>query len=138
MVAALLLVGLTVRWFLQPPTADALYNRIKAKTADGSIDSIREAETDIREFLNDYSNDPNAAEMRKYEKEIDLDKLQRKFDQSDQAVDEAWRDCSRSSARIRGHELCPPRPGGRHGKAPGHRRSVRPAGTHDRARAASV
>jgi len=82
LVIALLLVGLSVRWFMQLPTADALYDRIKAKTADGSIDSIREADDDIHEFLDHYLNDPNAAELRKYEKEIELDKLQRKFDQS--------------------------------------------------------
>ena len=80
--AALLLLGLTVRWFLLPPTAEALYNRIKAKTADGSIDSIRQAEDDIHDFLESHSNDPNAAELRKYWNEIELDKLQRKFDQS--------------------------------------------------------
>jgi hypothetical protein len=75
-----LLVGLSVRWFMQPPTAEALYERIKAKTADESIESIRLAEDDIHEFLNRYSNDPNAPELRKYEKELSLDKLQRKFD----------------------------------------------------------
>ena len=82
LVIALLLVGLSVRWFMQLPTADALYNRINAKTADGSIDSIREAESDIKDFLDRFSSDANAAELRKYEKEIDLDRLQRKFDQS--------------------------------------------------------
>jgi eukaryotic-like serine/threonine-protein kinase len=80
LVAALLLLGLTVRWFLLPPTAEALYDRIKAKTADGSIDSIRQAERDIQDFIDSYSNDPNAAEMRKLKQEIELDKLQREFD----------------------------------------------------------
>jgi eukaryotic-like serine/threonine-protein kinase len=80
LVIALLLVGLSVRWFMQPPTAEALYERIKTKTADESIESIRLAEDDIHEFLNRYSNDPNAPELRKYEKELSLDKLQRKFD----------------------------------------------------------
>jgi eukaryotic-like serine/threonine-protein kinase len=80
LVVALLLVGLAVWWFMQPLTADALYNRIKAKTADESIESIRLAEDDIRDFIDRFSNDPNAPEMRRYEKEISLDKLQRKFD----------------------------------------------------------
>jgi eukaryotic-like serine/threonine-protein kinase len=80
LVAALLLLGLTVRWFLSLPTADTLYNRIMGKTADGSIDSIRQAEDDIRVFLENYSNDPNAAEMRKLKQELELDRLQREFD----------------------------------------------------------
>ena len=67
-------------WSLQPPTADRLYDRIMSKTADGSIDSIREAEDDIREFLNVYSNDRRAAGLRKYQTEIELDRMQREFD----------------------------------------------------------
>lgn len=77
---ALLLVGLTIWWFLQPPTADSLYNRIKAETAGGSIASIVRADGDIREFLNRYSNDPRAVELRGFEREIDLHKLERKFE----------------------------------------------------------
>ena len=68
LVVALLLVGLSVWWFLQPPTADALSDRIEAKTADDSIDSIRQAETDIHEFLNRYSSDRRAKKYRGYEK----------------------------------------------------------------------
>lgn len=80
LVVALLLLGLVVRWALQPPTAEALYKRIKATTADGSIDSLRRAEDDIRDFLFRYSNDRNATELRKFQTELDLDNLQRKFD----------------------------------------------------------
>ena len=80
LVAALLTVTLVVWWFLQPPTADRLYDRITSKTADGQIDSIREAEEDIREFLNLYSNDRRAAGLRKYQTEIELDRMQREFD----------------------------------------------------------
>ncbi|MCD4726432.1 MAG: hypothetical protein K8R46_02135, partial [Pirellulales bacterium] len=77
---ALLLVGLTIWWFLQPPTADSLYNRIKAETAGGSIASIVRADGDIHEFLNRYSNDPRAVELRGFEREIDLHKLERQFE----------------------------------------------------------
>jgi eukaryotic-like serine/threonine-protein kinase len=77
---ALLLLGLSVWWFLQPPSATALYQRIKAKTGDGSIESIRQAESDIREFLERYSDDHHARELRKYQEELELDKLQREFD----------------------------------------------------------
>jgi eukaryotic-like serine/threonine-protein kinase len=80
LVVALISLGLTVWWFLQPPSADGLYKRIKAKTADGSVASILQAEDDIREFLKYYPSDPNATELRKYEQEIELDKLQNEFD----------------------------------------------------------
>ena len=78
--AALLSVGLSVWWFLQPPTADDLFDRITAMTTDGSIDSIGQAEPYIHDFVNRYSNDHGAAELRKYEQEIELDRLQRQFD----------------------------------------------------------
>ena len=80
LVAALLLVGLSVWWFLQPPTADSLFKRITAITADGSIGSIRQAEPYIRDFLYRYSDDHRAAKLRTYEQELELDDLQRKFD----------------------------------------------------------
>ncbi len=77
--AALVLVGLTVRWFLQPPTADALYQQIEAKKADKSINSLREAKGDIRKFLDRFPNDSRAATLRKDEEDIELDRLEREF-----------------------------------------------------------
>jgi eukaryotic-like serine/threonine-protein kinase len=79
LVVALLALGATVWWFLQPPSAEAFYRRIKAKTGDGSIDSLQQAAADIRDFLERYSTDAHAPELRKYENEIELDDLQRKF-----------------------------------------------------------
>jgi len=80
LVAALLSVGLSVWWFLQPPTADALFERIADETADESMQSILQAEDDIREFLNRYSGDKRAARLREYEEEISLHRLERKFE----------------------------------------------------------
>jgi eukaryotic-like serine/threonine-protein kinase len=80
LVAALVLVALSVWWFLQPPTADALAGRIDAKVADDSIDSIRQAEHDIKDFLTRYSSDRRAKTYRKYQQRLDLDELQRSFD----------------------------------------------------------
>ncbi len=81
LVAALLLVGLGAWWALQPPKADTLYDRITAATADQSIDSILQAEGDIRDFLNRYSNDSRAWRVREYEREIELRNLENKFNQ---------------------------------------------------------
>jgi eukaryotic-like serine/threonine-protein kinase len=79
LVLALLALGVTVWWFLQPPSAEALYRRIQAKTADRSIDSLRQAADDIRDYLDRFSTDINAPELRRFEREIELDDLQRKF-----------------------------------------------------------
>jgi serine/threonine-protein kinase len=76
---ALLVVGLTIRWFLQPLTADALYQRIDAKASDPSPDALPQAETDIRDFLNRFPSDRRAAQLRGYEKEIELYWLEKRF-----------------------------------------------------------
>jgi hypothetical protein len=80
LVLALLLVGGSVWWFLQPPTADALYKRIIAKTADESSDAILQAENDIEDFLNRYPEDARTRQLREYAREIELHRLERRFD----------------------------------------------------------
>ncbi len=70
--AALISVGLSIWWFLQPPSADALYQRIDARAADPSPDALLRAESDIRDFLNRYPNDFRAGKVRGLYKEIDL------------------------------------------------------------------
>ena len=89
--AGLLLVGFTVWYFLRPPNADSLYRRIAARTQDEKIESIIQAEDDIREFLEVYpgglySGDPRASKLRKYQREIELDRLQRRFDLLDRGL----------------------------------------------------
>lgn len=79
LVGTLLLIGLTWWWFLQPPTADSLFERIKSTIADGSIQSKLRAEDDLREFLHRYSNDPRAKEFRGVEKDIELHRLEQEF-----------------------------------------------------------
>jgi serine/threonine-protein kinase len=78
--AALLLLGLCIWWFLQPPSADTLWKRIEAATSDGTTDSIFACEADIRDFLNRYSDDPRAPQLRGYEQAIELNHLERKFE----------------------------------------------------------
>jgi hypothetical protein len=79
--AAILLLGLGARWALQPPSADSLYNRITETTADHSIGSILQADGDIHEFLNRYSGDSRAWQIRDLERDIELHNLQSKFNQ---------------------------------------------------------
>ncbi|MFZ1934341.1 MAG: serine/threonine-protein kinase [Thermoguttaceae bacterium] len=80
LIVALVLIAFGVWWSLQPPTADALAGRIDATVADDSIGSIRQAETDIHEFLIRYSSDRRARKYRQYQQMLELDDLQRRFD----------------------------------------------------------
>ena len=76
---ALIAVGLTVWFLLQDPAADTLYERIVAQT-DGSIESLLQAEGDIVRFLDIYPSDSRAAQLRQYETEIELHRLQKRFE----------------------------------------------------------
>ena len=87
--AGLIAVGLTVWFFLQPPSEDTLYDRITARTADGSTASLLEAEDDIERFLG-LRLDPKHPRydqlrefqdtLRGYQKEIALYREERKLD----------------------------------------------------------
>jgi eukaryotic-like serine/threonine-protein kinase len=65
---------------LQPPTADALYARIAVRTDDGEISSVLQSENDIADFVMLYSDDSRVSQMRAYERDIDLYRLERKFE----------------------------------------------------------
>ena len=78
---ALLATGLTTLYLLQPPSADALCAWVKAATADGTIESFLGAESKINEFLERYSNDPRCDQLRQYQREIQLYRLQRNLEQ---------------------------------------------------------
>jgi len=80
LLGSLIGVALTAWYSLRPPSADALYRRISAKTQDKSIDSLLEAERSIEEFLTRYANDPRSAELRGLMREIELYSLERQFD----------------------------------------------------------
>jgi serine/threonine protein kinase len=87
--AALLLVGLVIWYLLQPLSADALYSRIASRieienenvgSESEKLKALLDAEDDINAFLQQYSGDHRAGKLRKYQKEIDLYRRQRKFD----------------------------------------------------------
>lgn len=77
--AALVGLGAIVWYFLQPPTAEAIYDRIHAKAVEGGA-MIEAAEADIEDFLMRYPKDPRAATLREYQREIELRRLERRFD----------------------------------------------------------
>jgi len=78
--AALVGVAGGVWYLLQPPTADALYERIMSTTADGSIDSLSSAEGDIEEFLHRFSNEPRADRIREMQEDLELHQLERRLE----------------------------------------------------------
>ncbi len=77
---ALLAVGGAVWYLLQPPSPDALYNRVVHAAQEGSIEALRAVEPAIQEFLARYPSDPRAEQIRQYERELDLDRLERRFE----------------------------------------------------------
>lgn len=78
--AALLMLGFGAWYFLQPPTADTLYAQVTALADENSGESLLSAEDDIREFLNFYSHDPRAAELREYQSQIELQQAERRLE----------------------------------------------------------
>ena len=91
----LLAIGITVWYLLQPPSADRLYERIMRTAEEGTIDALRAAEPAIQEFLSRYPSDSRAEQIRQYERELDLDRLERRFE-------------LQASGRLRIHPLLSP------------------------------
>jgi len=80
LVAALIGVGVTAWHLLQDPTPDDLYRQISVQAADKATGSVLQVEEDIRRFLMLFPEDPRCQELRRFEKEIDLLHLERKFE----------------------------------------------------------
>ena len=74
--AGLIGAGLIIWYALRPPDADSLYRRIGDVTAQGSIESYRQAEDDMRRFLLLYGSDYRAELLRKHLAEIELHRLE--------------------------------------------------------------
>jgi len=90
----LLAMGLIAWYSLQPPSADDLYRRISARTQAKDNDSLLAAEADIRDFTMRFPHDPRCAELREYEREVDLIRLEKRFE-------------LRTRGRARGESLLP-------------------------------
>jgi serine/threonine-protein kinase len=83
LIASLLAVGGGRLYFLLPPSADSLYNRIASRIGDDeSTNSIKSAEDDIKNFLDQFPNDSRAGKIRGYRYEIELDKFDRELPNS--------------------------------------------------------
>jgi len=77
--AAMIAVGLMAWYWLQPPSAESLYERIAAATNDDKPDRMVEVEREIKDYLKYYPADRRSREMEAYLEEIDLYRLEKKF-----------------------------------------------------------
>jgi serine/threonine-protein kinase len=80
LVIALLSVGGVLWYLLQPPTADDLYDRIAGRAAEGDAESLLAVEDQIDQFLMTYPKDSRAPTLRHYAQEIQLYRLERRFE----------------------------------------------------------
>ncbi len=78
---ALLLVGGMIAYFAtRPLSADQVYNRVKGVADEGDTQALIELEPDVQRFLEVFPDDGRAAEMRQFQEEIELYRLQRRFE----------------------------------------------------------
>ncbi|NQU26540.1 MAG: protein kinase [Candidatus Nealsonbacteria bacterium] len=80
LVIALLAIGLTAWYLLQPPSADRLFGRIPTGATADDIDSLLQAEDDINEFLARFPADPRCEQLQEQMTEIKLYRLEKKFE----------------------------------------------------------
>jgi serine/threonine-protein kinase len=80
LIAAILMLGGGMWYFLQPPSADSLYNHIMGHVGDGSIWTAKE---DIQNFLDRFPADSRAGKIRGYQREIELDEAETRISGGD-------------------------------------------------------
>jgi hypothetical protein len=79
LIAALLSLGGIVWYFLQPPSADALYSRIHAIAEENRPERLADASNDIKRFLSYYPADHRGRELQRYLDDIDLYRLEVRY-----------------------------------------------------------
>jgi len=77
--AAVLLAGL-VFYATRAPSADSLYARVEKVAEEGDPQELVTADNDIGQFLSLYPSDTRAEKLRGYQEEIELYRLQRRFE----------------------------------------------------------
>jgi serine/threonine-protein kinase len=80
LVAGLLAVGLAAWYMLQPPSADALYERIQRRIEDDSTESLLQADEDIRHFIDHFSDDPRIAVMAEMTERIEVARQEKRLE----------------------------------------------------------
>jgi hypothetical protein len=76
--AVLLLAASFIYYATRPPTADALYARIKT-AEEGGAEQLANVEPDLARFLAAFPDDPRRREVEQFQEQLDLEQLQRRF-----------------------------------------------------------
>jgi eukaryotic-like serine/threonine-protein kinase len=76
-ISILMIVGLLF-YFMRPPSAAKLYARIEAAANDPEPGSLLTAEEDVQTFLARFPNDERVADVKRYQDEINLERLKRR------------------------------------------------------------
>jgi len=79
LVTVALLLGGVVWYANQRPSADGLYTRIKAAADNDDPLALSGVESDAKKFLAYYGADARADEVKQFQEEIELDRLQKQF-----------------------------------------------------------
>jgi serine/threonine-protein kinase len=72
LLAALVLIAVTIWYFSRPATADDLYAQIDKEAETGRADAVRTVERQINEFLRRFPDDSRSQEIAGYKEEIEL------------------------------------------------------------------
>jgi serine/threonine-protein kinase len=80
LLAASLLAIVALGWyFTRPPSAERLLEQINAAARSNDPDALLEVEDKVKAFLSRFPDDEHVAEMRRYEDEIDLLRMEQRF-----------------------------------------------------------
>lgn len=81
LLGALIVLAGTIWYLLQPPTADQLYRRIAQRVGSAEDpEALLSAAAEVEQFLTRYSDDPRASQIREYQQEIELLRMERRFE----------------------------------------------------------
>jgi len=78
---ALALAGLgsLAIYLSRPDTADQLYAKVSSRVDRDDVDSIREVEREIKEFITRFPDDARAAELRQSQQHVELERMSRRL-----------------------------------------------------------
>lgn len=77
---SMLILGLLAWYWLQPPAAEKLFDRIQTAAQEGDVKRLIDVERDINDFIDYYPADRRVMQMQAYLDEIDLYRLEKKFE----------------------------------------------------------
>jgi serine/threonine protein kinase len=90
MAALLALAGMAIAgvvWYANlSPNADQLYSSVKAAAEEGDPKGLLDLETDIEKFLALFPGDSRAAEVQQFQEELELIRLQKRFERGSRHV----------------------------------------------------